>query len=284
MRFSIRNGSSRGQRRMVVGVLAAAAVGLTVWALPATAKPAKQAKPASAKVITTVLVTMGKPSEFAFTLNKFSNLPVGQIMFKVTNKGVISHNFKICKAAFTAKALGTSCVGATTKTLKKGTTQTITVVVSKAGKYMFLCSVAGHAKNGMRGLLGVKTVVTAKEMHGTVTTTTIGQGGPPPPPVGVGTTCTTPTPSTFAVGMGNYFFTGVPPSVHCGSITVNATVVGTNDEGHNITFAGNPAGNIVVGPGSTSQTVTLNPGVVSYQCDVGIHAGQGMLGAITVTN
>jgi len=268
---------------MVVGVLAAAAVGLTVWALPATAKPAKTAKPASAKV-TTVLVTLGKPNEFAITLNKYSKLPAGKIMFKVTNKGVIDHDFKLCKAVFVAKVLGVTCAGPKTLTIKKGKTATLNVVVTKTGKYMFLCSLGGHAKNGMRGLLGINTAVTAKEMHGTLAGgTTTGPGGPPPPPVG--NTCTAPTATTISVGMGNFFFTGVPGSIHCGTVTVNSNIVGTTDEGHNITFAapGVPAGNVIT-TGSTSQTITLPPGSFPFQCDVGIHAGQGMAGSITVTN
>ena len=39
-------------------------------------------------------VTLGKPSEFKFTLSK-KTIAKGLTTFKVTNKGTISHDFKI---------------------------------------------------------------------------------------------------------------------------------------------------------------------------------------------
>jgi hypothetical protein len=68
---------------------ALAVVALTaalVWALPAAAAP-------SAKV-TTVNVLMGAPTEFDFKLSK-AKVPKGVVVFKVTNKGKIPHDFKI---------------------------------------------------------------------------------------------------------------------------------------------------------------------------------------------
>ena len=77
------------------------------------------------------------------------------------------------------------------------------------------------------------------------------------------------------------YFTGVPGTIRCGSLQINATNEGAED--HNITFSGAPPGGIVPGGGHTSQTITLNPGTIAYQCDVGIHAAQGMAGSVTVT-
>ena len=264
LKFSaIRTQTSRTQRGMAVGILAAAIVGMAIWALPATAK---STKPSSAKV-TTVLVTLGKPSEFKITLNRVSNLPVGKIIFKVTNKGAIAHDFRVCTKALTAKAvLANTCVGPKTKSLAKGQTATLTVTLKK-GQFQFLCTLSGHAKNGMKGLMAVGGDVVLPDDK---------KKPDPDDP-----TCLTPTATSLNVGMGEMFFTGVPATIRCGPIQINATNEGMED--HNITFAGSPPGGIVPGGGHTSQTITLNPGSFAYQCDVGIHAGQGMAGLIAVT-
>jgi uncharacterized cupredoxin-like copper-binding protein len=90
---------------------------------------------------TTVTVTAGKPSEFKFTLNK-KTVKKGAVVFKVTNKGMIAHDFKIA--------------GKKTKSLATNKAGTITVTFKKAGKYAFLCTLPGHAAGGMKGTLVVK--------------------------------------------------------------------------------------------------------------------------------
>ena len=90
---------------------------------------------------TTVAVTAGKPSEFKFTLSKKSILK-GTGVFKVVNKGMISHDFKIA--------------GKKTPVLKMGKTATLKVVFKKAGRYPYLCVLPGHAAAGMKGVLVVK--------------------------------------------------------------------------------------------------------------------------------
>jgi uncharacterized cupredoxin-like copper-binding protein len=90
---------------------------------------------------TSVAVVAGKPSEFKFTLSK-KTVAKGVVTFKVTNKGMISHDFKIG--------------GKTTAVLKTGKTQTIRVTFKKAGRYAYLCTVPGHAAGGMKGTLVVK--------------------------------------------------------------------------------------------------------------------------------
>ena len=96
--------------------------------------------PASATA-TTVAVTSGKPSEFKFTLSK-KIVPKGVTTFKVTNKGAISHDFKIA--------------GKKTPALKTGKTATLKVTFKKAGKFPYLCTLPGHAAAGMKGTLVVK--------------------------------------------------------------------------------------------------------------------------------
>jgi uncharacterized cupredoxin-like copper-binding protein len=90
---------------------------------------------------TTVAVNAGKPSEFKFTLSK-KTVKKGIVVFKVANKGMISHDFKIA--------------GKKTKSLAKGKTQTLRITFKKAGKYAYLCTLPGHAPAGMKGVLVVK--------------------------------------------------------------------------------------------------------------------------------
>jgi uncharacterized cupredoxin-like copper-binding protein len=91
---------------------------------------------AAAPAATTVTVTM---KEFKFTLSKRS-VPHGTVTFKVTNKGKLNHDFKIS--------------GKKTPLIKPGKSGTLKVTLSKGSK-PYLCTVAGHAKLGMKGTLKV---------------------------------------------------------------------------------------------------------------------------------
>jgi cytochrome c6 len=123
---------------------------------------------------TVVTVTAGKPSELAFKLSKLSNIAAGSVTFKITNTGALSHDFKICTKAVTSDKAN-SCTGKVTTLLAKGKTATLTVTLKK-GEYEFLCTVAGHASAGMKGLIGVGQAVTAAPAT-TSTTTVLGGGG-----------------------------------------------------------------------------------------------------------
>ncbi len=116
-------------RRLITtaGALATASLVLALPALGAT-----QA--------TGVTVTAGKPAEFRFTLSKRSVVK-GAVTFTVTNKGKLSHDFKIA--------------GKKTVTLKPGKKATLKVTL-KAGKAPYLCTLPGHAAGGMKGTLTVK--------------------------------------------------------------------------------------------------------------------------------
>jgi uncharacterized cupredoxin-like copper-binding protein len=94
----------------------------------------------SSTAATTVTVTLGKPSEFKITLSK-KTIAKGVTTFKVTNKGGISHDFKIA--------------GKKTPSLKTGKAATLKATL-KTGKYPFLCTLPGHAAAGMKGTLTVK--------------------------------------------------------------------------------------------------------------------------------
>jgi uncharacterized cupredoxin-like copper-binding protein len=129
-----------------------------------------------------ITVVAGKPSELAFKLSKTSMVPVGTITFKVTNLGVAFHNFKVCTIPVpSAAGAQNACFGKSTPTLKHGQSATLTVPISLAGKYEFLCTIPGHAAAGMKGILGVGVVVVPTEQltaaHAGAGTGSSGGGG-----------------------------------------------------------------------------------------------------------
>lgn len=93
---------------------------------------------------TTVRVTAGKPSEFKFTLSK-RTVTAGTVVFRVTNRGKVRHDFRI--------------KGKKTASLATGKSGTVRVAL-KPGKYQFLCTLPGHAAAGMKGTLTVKKAPT----------------------------------------------------------------------------------------------------------------------------
>jgi len=127
----------RKLRGAVVGLVGIAA--LIVPVLPASGQ-------SDTAAVTSVTVTAGKPSEFAFKLSKTA-IPVGVVSFKVTNAGAIVHDFQIA--------------GKKTRNLTPGQSQTITVNIKKAGSYQYLCTVSGHAAAGMKGVLEARSSAAA---------------------------------------------------------------------------------------------------------------------------
>jgi uncharacterized cupredoxin-like copper-binding protein len=135
-------GGSMHFRHFRLFALAAVSASLAlVWALPAFAHSARAAG-------TTVTVTAGKPSEFGFALST-KTVKHGAVTFKVTNKGAIPHDFKLCTKAGTAN----TCTGKVTPILSPGKSATLTVTIAKAGTYEYLCTEPGHAAGGMKGQL-----------------------------------------------------------------------------------------------------------------------------------
>jgi uncharacterized cupredoxin-like copper-binding protein len=150
----------RTRRSTALGVLALCAVGLGALLFGvATHAATGQARSHAAAKVTVVTVTAGKPSELAFKLSKSSNLAAGTVTFNVTNAGAITHSFEICTKP-TATSAKNSCTGKVTKMLKHGQKATLTVVLTKTGKYEYLCTVPGHAGAGMKGLLGIGVKIT----------------------------------------------------------------------------------------------------------------------------
>ena len=96
--------------------------------------------PAPEPVTSTVAVSM---FEMGFKLSK-TVVPRGTVIFKVVNNGRLPHDFSF------GKELGGSAL------LEAGESGTLTVKFTKAGKYIYICTVEGHAESGMLGALTVE--------------------------------------------------------------------------------------------------------------------------------
>jgi len=114
--------------KRIISLLAVGAVGA---AIVLAVSPFAGARPAAAKT-TTVRVT---EKEYKFILSR-SSAPHGKVTFKLTNKGVLKHDFKIA--------------GKKTPQIAHGKTATLTVTLSK-GKHPYICTIDSHAKFGMKG-------------------------------------------------------------------------------------------------------------------------------------
>jgi uncharacterized cupredoxin-like copper-binding protein len=99
------------------------------------AAPAFGARTHTASTSVSVIAT-----EFHFKLSKTS-VPHGTVVFTVTNKGKLAHDFKIG--------------GKKTALISPGKSAKLTVTL-KTGKAPYLCTVPGHAAAGMKGTLTVK--------------------------------------------------------------------------------------------------------------------------------
>jgi len=235
--------------RIAFALLVLGAVGVG----SALAIPAVGARSTTAKTVT-INVTA---SEWKFKLSK-SSVPVGTtVIFKVTNKGKIAHDFKIN--------------GKKTQLIKPGATKSVKVVFKKKGRLVYICTVTGHAKLGMQGKfsVGVAAVTTTTATTGTTTTGT----------TTVPTSCTTPT-TTVNVRMHDFAFDLDKTSVPAGCIQFNITSV---DEVHNFDLQGKHNGALLGGGQSESWNVQLAAGIYRYVCDVGQHQDFGMIGSLTVT-
>src|SRR5436305_1323426 len=78
-------------------------------------------------------------TEFKFALSK-SSVPHGKITFKLVNKGKLAHDFEI----------GTK----KSPHIAPGKTGTLTLTLAK-GRHPYKCTIDGHAKAGMKGILHV---------------------------------------------------------------------------------------------------------------------------------
>jgi uncharacterized cupredoxin-like copper-binding protein len=243
------------RRLSMLALVALAAAGLA--AAGVLTSGAAGAKQTSNKVIN-VTVTM---KEFRFTLSRRS-VPTGTtVVFKVVNRGKITHDFKIA--------------GKKTKNLNPGQSATLRVKFAKKGRYAYLCTIPGHAAAGMKGVFAVGVPATK------------------PPPVRTTrpapTTTTTPTTTvavgnaqtTVTVGMFEYRFDLSQTTIPSGQVTF--VMPNKGQQVHNFDIVGVKVGKLLSPGQSETWTVALPPGTYSYQCDVPFHAGYGMVGSFTVT-
>ena len=129
------------RKRVFVAVLAGvtmAGAGLSLGIfVPGGGASSKAAATAHSTVTTRVTVTA---TDSKFTLSKRS-VPTGTVIFTVTNKGKLSHDFKIA--------------GKKTPLLSPGHSATLRVTFSKTGRYPYLSTVSGQASHGMKGVFSV---------------------------------------------------------------------------------------------------------------------------------
>jgi uncharacterized cupredoxin-like copper-binding protein len=83
-----------------------------------------------------------KAGEFFFKLSKGSIAKPGTVVFTVKNVGHLAHDFKVD--------------GKKTTLIQPGKTAKLKVVFKKAGHFTYLCTVPGHAAQGMQGKFTVR--------------------------------------------------------------------------------------------------------------------------------
>jgi len=133
-------------RHRLLALAALAGVIALVAALPALAG-------SSTKKATIVKVSVTKTTEFHFVVVP-KTVKHGLITFTITNNGTLPHDFELC----TSNKGGTAdkCVGKKVPALiSPGQTCKLTVNLTKAGTYEYLCTVPGHSAAGMKGILKV---------------------------------------------------------------------------------------------------------------------------------
>ena len=235
---------------LVVGAAGAAAS----FAIPAIGAGSSSSKTVTIKVTAT---------EFKFALSRRS-VPTGTtVVFKITNKGKIEHDFKVN--------------GKKTRLLKPGQSTTLKIVFRKKGKFGYVCTVKGHAAIGMKGTfaVGVKAPpITSTQTTTTTATTTTATTTTTP------TTCTTPS-TTVNVSMLEYRFVLDKSSVAAGCIQF--VIKNDGQVVHNFALSGIKEG-ATLSPGATETwAVQLSAGSKNYTCTVPFHDSFGMNGSLTVT-
>ena len=134
----------------MLALAALAVAGLAIAGVFTSGTASAKPKPKVVKV--TVVMR-----EFKFALSRRS-VPTGTtVVFKVVNRGKITHNFKIA--------------GKKTKNLNPGKSATLTVKFAKKGRYAYVCTIPGHAAAGMKGVFAVGVAAVKPTPTPTTTTT-----------------------------------------------------------------------------------------------------------------
>jgi plastocyanin len=142
--------------RYVILSVGSASVALA-FALPASAERA-------VAHATIVKVQIGTDAgEFTYKLTP-NSVKVGTVIFKVSNHGMFSHDFKVCASNKGGHA--NSCAGTGTALLSSNQSATLKITFKKKGFYEYLCTVQAEADAGngntlsqaARGMKGVLKV------------------------------------------------------------------------------------------------------------------------------
>ena len=155
------------------------AVALVVGACAAPGAPGQAGTPKAAKTVELTLVAGKTTAGGGFNFNGYSNgkltltVPVGwSVIVHYQNWSALRHSFDVIP--FTGKQPDPPppppiFKGAATKDpisgIGVGKEETITFVADKAGKYEFLCGVAGHAPAGMWDYLLVSSTAKAPSVQ-----------------------------------------------------------------------------------------------------------------------
>jgi uncharacterized cupredoxin-like copper-binding protein len=245
----------RGGSLVLLAGLAVAGVAAGIFVPGGGASSKGSHATSHSKATTHVTVTA---TDSKFTLSKRS-APIGKVIFAVTNKGKLSHDFKIA--------------GKKTPLLSPGHSATLRVTFSKKGRYPYLSTVSGQASHGMKGVFSVVAAVAPKPAPPPTTT------APAPTTTGtVGTANTTVTVGLFEASNDAGYIVLSQTTIPSGMVTF----VITNNCAGGCTFdlLGVKAG-AVLSPGqSETWTVALAPGIYRYQCD---YDPTLMKGSFTVT-
>jgi uncharacterized cupredoxin-like copper-binding protein len=111
----------------------------SVLVLSALVVGSASAAPQRTAATTAITVNAG---EFFFKFSKSSILKPGTVVFTVKNVGHLAHDFKIN--------------GKKTPLIQPGKSATLKVVFTSAKKFPYLCTVPGHAAQGMQGKFTVR--------------------------------------------------------------------------------------------------------------------------------
>jgi plastocyanin len=198
-------------------------------------------------------------TEFKFRLSKRS-VPIGTVVFTVTNKGKISHDFKIA--------------GKKTPLLPPGHSARLPITFSKKGRYPYLSTVSGQAAHGMKGVFSVVAAPPTSAPAPPPTTTTT----PYTPPTGpVGTANTTVTVGLFDASNGSGYIVLSQTTIPSGMVAF--VIINKCEAQCSFDLEGIKAGRTLNPGESETWTVALPPGSYRYHCDV----FPPMMGSLTVT-
>jgi uncharacterized cupredoxin-like copper-binding protein len=246
----------RGGSLVVLAALAVVGLAAGIFVAGGGASSKTSHATSHSKATTHVTVTA---TEFKFRLSKRS-VPIGTVVFTVTNKGKISHDFKIA--------------GKKTPLLSPGHSARLRVTFSTKGRYPYLSTVSGQAAAGMKGVFSVVGAAPAPTPTVAPTTTTT----PYTPPTGpVGTANTTVTVEMFDSGPLAFTFQLSPTTIPSGMVTF--VIMSKCLDSCSFDLEGIKAGRTLNPGESETWTVALPPGSYHVHCDV----FPGMMGSFTVT-